>query len=393
MNGLLVVDKPGGMTSHDVVGKLRRISGEKSIGHLGTLDPMATGVLPLLLGKYTRLAQYFSSAEKTYTGRIRFGFATDTYDAEGQPAAPDCFEAVSESLTLEKIRAAAARFHGEMQQMPPPYSAKKIAGTPAYKLAREGKPVELKTARVVIATFDITGLDDAEAAFEISVSAGGYVRSVAHELGQDLGCGAHLSALRRTRAGAFSLADAHTFAELEALAGEDFDQCCAGELRQVGLRAIAETAEGVSIAGDGGHLRQQVARVDAQRFKRIGVAGQRFELGERVRIGQREGTGARSPQSAQVRAAAQILTEFVGHRAHVSAGADADFKCSLGVVESGDVEARNDHARGLQFHRLAFAGELVGRGSGNLFGGVGRRHLLHLAVVAGGGRADLFQCE
>ena len=219
MNGLLVVDKPGGMTSHDVVGKLRRITGEKSIGHLGTLDPMATGVLPLLLGKYTRLAQYFSSAEKSYTGQIRFGFATDTYDAEGQPASPDCFETVRASFTLEKIRAAAARFHGEMQQMPPPYSAKKIAGTPAYKLAREGKPVELKTARVIISSFDLTGLDGAEAAFEMSISAGGYVRSVAHELGQDLGCGAHLSALRRTRAGAFSLAEAHTFAELEALAG------------------------------------------------------------------------------------------------------------------------------------------------------------------------------
>jgi tRNA pseudouridine55 synthase len=203
------------MTSHDVVGKLRRITGEKSIGHLGTLDPMATGVLPLLLGKYTRLAQYFSSAEKTYTGTIRFGFATDTYDAEGQPAGPD----LSPTLTLDQVRAAASRFHGEMQQMPPPYSAKKIAGTPAYKLAREGKPVELKTARVVISSFAITQLNDAEAAFEMAISAGGYVRSVAHELGQDLGCGAHLSALRRTQAGAFWLSDAHTFAELEPLAG------------------------------------------------------------------------------------------------------------------------------------------------------------------------------
>jgi len=219
VNGLLVVDKPGGMTSHDVVGRLRRITGEKSIGHLGTLDPMATGVLPLLMGKYTRLAQYFSSAEKSYTGAIRFGFATDTYDAEGEPAGPDCWEEVCASLTLERVRVAASRFLGEMQQMPPPYSAKKIAGTPAYKLAREGKPVELKTARVVIAAFEITGLNGAEAAFEMTISAGGYVRSVAHELGQDLGCGAHLSALRRTRAGAFSIGEAHTLEELDALAG------------------------------------------------------------------------------------------------------------------------------------------------------------------------------
>ena len=121
------------MTSHDVVGRLRRITGEKSIGHLGTLDPMATGVLPLLLGKFTRLAQYFSAAEKSYTGTIRFGFATDTYDAEGEAVGPDSKPA----LTFDQIRTAASRFHGEMQQMPPNFSAKKINGHPAYELARE----------------------------------------------------------------------------------------------------------------------------------------------------------------------------------------------------------------------------------------------------------------
>jgi tRNA pseudouridine55 synthase len=215
VNGLLVVDKPGGMTSHDVVGRLRKICGERSIGHLGTLDPMATGVLPLLLGKFTRLAQYFSSAEKIYTGAIRFGFSTDTYDAEGERTGPE----VEPVLSLDQVRAAAGRFHGEMEQMPPSYSAKKIAGTPAYKLAREGKPVELKAAKVLIAGFEITALEGAEASFTMSISAGGYVRSVAHELGQDLGCGAHLSHLRRTQAGVFTLADAHTLEELEPLAG------------------------------------------------------------------------------------------------------------------------------------------------------------------------------
>jgi tRNA pseudouridine55 synthase len=219
MNGLLVIDKPAGMTSHDVVGRLRRLTGERSIGHLGTLDPMATGVLPLLLGKFTRLAQYFSAAEKSYEGAIRFGFATDTYDAEGQPAGPDLWPAFCSRLTLEGVRSAAARFHGEMEQMPPAYSAKKIAGTPAYKLARQGKPVELKTAHIRIASFDLSALDGAEAAFAMSISAGGYVRSVAHELGQELGCGAHLSRLRRTQAGAFTLAEAHTLEELEPLAG------------------------------------------------------------------------------------------------------------------------------------------------------------------------------
>jgi len=228
VNGLLVIDKPAGMTSHDVVGILRKIAGERSIGHLGTLDPMATGVLPLLLGKFTRLAQYFSSAEKCYSGTIRFGFATDTYDAEGEPAGPDRWPELQPLITLERLRAAAVRFHGEMEQMPPPFSAKKIAGTPAYKLAREGKPVELKAAAVNIAEFEITTLEGAEASFEMSISAGGYVRSVAHELGMELGCGAHLSSLRRTRAGVFTLEGAHTLEELKPLAGsvEQLEALC-----------------------------------------------------------------------------------------------------------------------------------------------------------------------
>jgi tRNA pseudouridine55 synthase len=203
------------MTSHDVVGILRRITGERSIGHLGTLDPMATGVLPMLLGKFTRLAQYFSSAEKSYAGTIRFGFATDTYDAEGQPSGPD----LAPSLTLEQVRAAARHFQGEIEQIPPAYSAKKVAGTPAYKLAREGKPVELKAVKIRIHHFEIISLTGAEAAFTMTISAGGYVRAVAHQMGQELGCGAHLGSLRRTQAGVFTLKDAHSFDELQPLTG------------------------------------------------------------------------------------------------------------------------------------------------------------------------------
>jgi len=216
MNGLLVIDKSGGMTSHDVVSRVRRITGEKSVGHLGTLDPMATGVLPLLLGKYTRLAQFFSTAEKTYAGTIRFGFATDTYDFEGQVAGL-VTNAADLYLTLDQVRAAAAPFRGEIDQMPPAFSAKKINGQPAYKLAREGKPVELKTKTICIHHFSIDALVTDTATFQITVSAGGYVRSVAHELGQALGCGAHLSSLRRTRAGVFDLSQAWTLAALMEL--------------------------------------------------------------------------------------------------------------------------------------------------------------------------------
>jgi tRNA pseudouridine55 synthase len=215
VNGLLVIDKPSGMTSHDVVSRLRKITGERSIGHLGTLDPMATGVLPLLIGRYTRLAQYFSSAEKSYSGTIRFGFATDTYDAEGEPVG-GCVEPM---LTLDQIRVAARHFHGEMNQVPPAFSAKKIQGTPAYKLARSGKQVDLKPTRIHISAFVIDAMDIDEVQFHLSVSAGGYVRSVAHELGQELGCGAHLSSLRRTAAGAFTLAEAYTLEELEPISG------------------------------------------------------------------------------------------------------------------------------------------------------------------------------
>jgi tRNA pseudouridine55 synthase len=280
VNGLLVLDKPAGMTSHDVVSRLRRISGEKSIGHLGTLDPMATGVLPLMLGKFTRLAQYFSAAEKSYSGRIRFGFATDTYDAEGAPTGADC----RPELTLDQIRAAASRFHGEMQQMPPDYSAKKIAGTPAYKLAREGKPVELKAVRILIRSFEILALDGAEASFSMSISAGGYVRSVAHELGQDLGCGAHLSTLRRTQAGVFTLADAHSLDELQALAGN----LEALESRCIHPRALLP--EMPSVTGDSlalGRLRNG-AQANLPEFSRAPLvkvfAGQRELVGIAKRV-------------------------------------------------------------------------------------------------------------
>lgn len=221
MDGLLVVNKPQGITSHDVVASVRRITGEKSVGHLGTLDPMATGVLPLVLGRFTRLAQFYNESEKQYEGTIRFGFSTDTYDAEGDPSGPE----QPVELTLEQIRAAASQFVGKIQQVPPPFSAKKIAGVPAYKLARKGKEVELKPKEVEVKQFDILSWDGQLAGFKATVSAGTYLRSLAHDLGQALGPGAHLASLTRTAVREFKLEQSHSLEEMQkAVASDGLDE-------------------------------------------------------------------------------------------------------------------------------------------------------------------------
>lgn len=212
MNGVLVVDKPAGMTSHDVVNRVRRLLGERSVGHLGTLDPMATGVLPLVLGRLTRLAQFYTGSDKSYEGEIRFGFATDTYDAEGDPITPVC----TPQISLDQLVALAEEFQGKIQQVPPPFSAKKINGVPAYKLARKDKEIELKPVEVEIKQFEIAELDGDRAGFVARVSSGTYIRSIAHEMGLRLGCGAHLASLRRTSVGEFSQTDARTLEEIAA---------------------------------------------------------------------------------------------------------------------------------------------------------------------------------
>jgi len=165
MNGVLIIDKPSGLTSHDVVARVRRVLKQKAVGHLGTLDPMATGVLPLVLGNMTRIAQFYLASEKSYEGVIRFGFATDTYDAEGEPilgpvsepegAQTDGVPPEDPSFSMDEMRGWAGRFHGKIQQMPPPFSAKKINGVPAYKLARKKKEVVLDPVQVEIKQFDI----------------------------------------------------------------------------------------------------------------------------------------------------------------------------------------------------------------------------------------------
>ena len=212
MNAVVIIDKPSGLTSHDVVARTRRILGERSIGHLGTLDPMATGVLPLVVGSLTRLAQFYTHSEKTYEGSIRFGFSTDTYDAEGESTS------TPQAVTLDPthLHALAARFRGVIEQTPPPFSAKKIHGVPAYKLARKKKEVILKPVQVEIKEFEILSIESDRATFRARVASGTYMRSVAHELGQLLACGAHLESLRRTSVAEFTLADAHTLETVEA---------------------------------------------------------------------------------------------------------------------------------------------------------------------------------
>jgi len=217
MDAVLVIDKPSGLTSHDVVARVRRLLGERSVGHLGTLDPLATGVLPLLTGRFTRLAQFYTAADKTYEGVIRLGFSTDTWDAEGEPIEA----AQTVQVSLEQVRKVAEQLTGSIEQQPPRFSAKKIAGVPAYKLARRDREVELKKVPVRVYRFEIHGLEGDRAHFTAEVSAGTYVRSLAHELGQRLGTGAHLSELRRTRSAEFTLDQAVTLDQLaETRTGE-----------------------------------------------------------------------------------------------------------------------------------------------------------------------------
>lgn len=213
-NGVIVVDKPQGWTSHDVVARCRHLLGERSIGHLGTLDPMATGVLPLVIGKMTRLSQFYSGSEKRYEGTIRLGIATDTYDADGDAVGPEQPVEVS----LEELQEAVAGSVGPLLQTPPPFSAKKIKGVPAYKLARRNEPFELKAVEVEVFEFELSGVRGTEIDFRCHVSSGTYVRSLAQDLGQKLGCGAHLARLRRTSVAEFEVGQAHTLEDIAQLA-------------------------------------------------------------------------------------------------------------------------------------------------------------------------------
>ena len=216
-NGVIVVDKAEGCTSHDVVAKARHIVGASRVGHLGTLDPMATGVLPLVIGRATRLAQFYTRSDKIYEGVVRFGWSTDTYDRDGTPTSEQhevALDGGALELFLEKFR-------GEFLQTPPPVSAKKIGGRRAYELARRRVTIELQPVPVHVYELALLEIRGSAARLRAHCSGGTYLRSIAHELGVLAGCGAHLEQLRRLASAEFEIAQARTLAQLEALASEE----------------------------------------------------------------------------------------------------------------------------------------------------------------------------
>src|SRR5580698_6586272 len=221
-DGIIVVNKPAGKTSHDVVEYVRRIVGFRGIGHFGTLDPLATGVLVLALGRATRLARFYAGRRKRYTCAVRFGFATDTYDADGEALGPDQAPAL-DSSQLETL---AGHFVGKIQQMPPSFSAKKIHGRPAHELARKNKVVDLKPVEVEVHEFRLTGIEGPVARFAVECGSGTYIRSLANDMGKLQGAGAHLAEITRTAVGEFTLDHAASLAELEqdAKAGKIADR-------------------------------------------------------------------------------------------------------------------------------------------------------------------------
>lgn len=222
MSGVLIIDKPAGFTSHDVVARVRRTLGARQVGHFGTLDPFATGVLPLSVGKATRFAQFYLKSRKAYEGVIRFGFPTDTYDATGTPAG-EPLPVTLDRVGLEKIFLS---FTGRLMQAPPPFSAKRIAGKRAYELARQHKPVQLAPVEVEIYALELLELMGNDVRFAVECSGGTYVRSLAHDIGQKVGCGAHLAGLRRTAVAEFRESRAVTLDDLARAASEGNLKSC-----------------------------------------------------------------------------------------------------------------------------------------------------------------------
>jgi tRNA pseudouridine55 synthase len=217
LDGVIIVDKPEGWTSHDVVNKVRKLARTKKVGHLGTLDPIATGVLPLVIERATRLAQFYTRSDKIYEGVVRFGWATTTYDRAGEPAG----EKVEVTVDPAQVGRHLERFRGEFMQTPPAVSAKKVEGRRSYELARQSVAVELEPVPVSVYELVILEAAGNQVKLRAHCSGGTYMRSIAHDLGQAMGCGAHLASLRRLASGEFELAQARTIDQLQSLAEDD----------------------------------------------------------------------------------------------------------------------------------------------------------------------------
>jgi tRNA pseudouridine55 synthase len=213
LDGIVVVNKPAGWTSHDAVAKLRGIFGTRRVGHLGTLDPLATGVLPVMVNQATRLARFWEDSEKAYEATIRLGFSTTTYDRDGEPSS----EPVPVVITQEQLEAALAGFRGEIDQIPPAVSARKINGVPAYKLVRKNIEVHLAASRVTIHELTLRSFDQDRLRIFVRCTPGTYIRSIAHDLGQILGCGGHIEELARTASGPFRIEHAFTLERLQEM--------------------------------------------------------------------------------------------------------------------------------------------------------------------------------
>jgi len=273
ISGVLVIDKPAGLTSHDVVARVRKIMGLRQVGHFGTLDPFATGVLPVSVGKATRFAQFYLKSRKSYSGSVRFGFSTDTYDSTGQPTSEPRPVSLDE-LVLEKVF---REFTGRLMQTPPPFSAKHVGGVRAYELARQHKPVSLAPVEVEIYALELVAIAGQDVRFAVECSGGTYVRSLAHDLGQKLRCGAYLADLRRTGVAEFKESQAVTLERLTQAAEEKQTQSCL-----VPLEALLPEFPELVVRG-----RQEV-----------GVRhGHTFELAQSTRSG-RGPDGGRAPVAA-----------------------------------------------------------------------------------------------
>jgi tRNA pseudouridine55 synthase len=266
-SGVLVIDKPAGITSHDVVARVRKILHQHQVGHFGTLDPFATGVLPVSVGKGTRFAQFYLKSRKAYEGTIQFGFSTDTYDSTGEATS----EAVSASPDAALLEGYFREYTGRIMQTPPPFSAKKVDGVRAYKLARKHKPVTLTPVEIEIYALELLGVKGELVQFAVECSGGTYVRSLAHDFSQKLGCGAHLAILRRTAVAEFSLTQSVTLERLQEAAQEGKVDSC-----MVRLEALLPDCPELLVRG-----REEIS-------VRHGHA---FELAQAMRPGRGEASG------------------------------------------------------------------------------------------------------